>query len=171
MKYDLLFITVIISCSLWISCNTHNEEKPVTPVEIEDTVFESSTPAPDSNLHINNEPRLWQVDNTNGFKLQKPGVPGIETMAAKDVIRLINDNHDSIHLNYLKTSHDTIYVQIPHSEMLTERIGSTGADAYMASTTYSLTELKGIHYVNYDFKEGDHASPGVYSRDNFKKYQ
>ena len=92
-------------------------------------------------------------------------------MLVKNLIQIINNNYDSIHFDYIKTFYDTIYVHIPHSEMLTERIGSTGAEMFMASTTWSLTELKNIKYVNYDFEEGDHASPGVYSRSNFKNFQ
>lgn len=168
-----LFIVFAISMVLLLSCNQGNKEKNVTPdVEIADTVFESSTTATeDSNLYVKNKSLLWQVDDTKGLKLQKPAVPGIDTMSAKNLIQLINNNNDSIHLDYIKTSHDTIYVHIPHSEMLTERIGSTGAEMYMASATWSLTELKGIKYVNYDFQEGDHASPGVYNRNNFKNFQ
>ena len=37
----------------------------------------------------------------------------------------------------------------------------------MASTIYSLTELKGIHFVNCDFAEGERIVPGVYDRDYF----
>ena len=92
-------------------------------------------------------------------------------MSAKNVIELINNNYDSIHLDLVKIFHDTIYVHIPNSEMLTERIGSTGAEMFMASATFSLTELKGIHYVNYDFIEGEHAAPGVYDRGYFKNFQ
>ena len=166
-------IAFAISISSLLSCSSHGkEEKSYRDVEIADTVVESSTiPREDSSLIKRNKSLLWQVDDTKGFKLQKPKVPGIDTMSAKNLIQLINNNYDSIHLDYIKTSHDTIYVHIPHSEMLTERIGSTGADIYMASATYSLTELKGIKYVNYDFEEGDHASPGVYNRNNFKNFQ
>jgi hypothetical protein len=59
--------------------------------------------------------------------LKNPKEAGINTMSAMHIIELINSNYDSIHLDYIKTSHDTIYVHIPNSEMLTERIGSTGA--------------------------------------------
>ena len=89
----------------------------------------------------------------------------------RKVYPLINNNYGSIHLDFVKISHDTLYVHIPNSEILTERIGSTGAEMFMAATTFSLTELKGIHFVNYDFVEGEHAAPGVYDRDNFKNYQ
>jgi len=168
-----LFIAFAIPMALLSGCNSDNKEKNVTPeVGIADTVFESTTtPIGDSTLYVKNKSLLWQVDDTKDFKLKKPKVSGIDTMSAKNVIQLINNNYDSIRLDYIKTSHDTIYVHIPQSEMLTERIGSTGAEIFMASTTYSLTELKGIKYVNYDFKEGDHASPGVYSRNDFKNFQ
>jgi hypothetical protein len=168
-----LFIAVFISIVLLLSCNSGNREKNVSPdVETTDTIFESATaPAGDSTLYVKNKSLLWQVDDAKVLKLQKPKVSGIDTMSAENLIRLINNNYDSIHLDYIKTSHDTIYVHIPRSEMLTESIGSTGAEIYMASTTYSLTELKGVKYVNYDFEEGDHASPGVFSRDDFKRLQ
>lgn len=167
------FIAFVIPMALLLSCNSGNKEKNVNPEEvIEDTVYESTTTAgADSSLYVKNRSLLWQVDDTKGFKLKKPKVSGIDTMSAKNVIQLINNNYDSIHLDYVKISHDTIYVHIPNSEMLTERIGSTGAEMFMASTTYSLTELKGIHFVNYDFVEGEHAAPGAYDRDNFKNYQ
>jgi len=169
MKFELFIVFVILT--LLLSCNSGNEKNVTADVEIEDTVFESpSTASGDSALYIRNKSLLWQIDS-KGFKLQKPKVPGIDTMSAKNIIQLINTNYDSIHLDYVKTSHDTIYVHIPHSEMLTQRIGSTGAEIYMASATWSLTELKGVKYVNYDFQEGDHASPGVYSRNNFKNFQ
>ena len=169
MKFELFIVFVILT--LLLSCNSGNEKNVNPDVEIEDTVFESpSTASGDSALYIRNKSLLWQIDS-KGFKLQKPKVPGIDTMSAKNIIQLINTNYDSIHLDYVKTSHDTIYVHIPHSEMLTQRIGSTGAEIYMASATWSLTELKGVKYVNYDFQEGDHASPGVYSRNNFKNFQ
>ena len=167
-----LFIVLILSIALMASCTSDNKKNVSPEVEIEDTVFEGA-PAykEDSTLFVKNKSLLWHVDDTKGFKLQKPKVPGIDTFSAKSLIQLLNNNSDSIYLDYIKTSHDTIYVHISHSEMLTERIGSTGAEMYMASTTYSLTELKNIKYVNFDFEEGDHASPGVYTRDNFKNFQ
>lgn len=161
----------IVFLTLLLSCNSGNKEKNVNPeVVTADTIFESATaPVGDSTLYVKNNSLLWQVDDEKSLKLQKPKVSGIDTMSPENLIRLINSNYDSIHLEYIKTSHDTIYVHIPRSEMLTERIGSTGAEMYMASTTYSLTDLKGIKYVNYDFEEGDHASPGVFSKDDFKR--
>ena len=125
----------------------------------------------DSVIYAKSKSLLWHIDDSNSLKLDKPVVAGIDTMSAQEIIQLINNNYDSIHLDYVKTSHDTIYVHIPNSEMLTENIGSSGAEMFMAATTFSLTELKGIHFVNYDFNEGAHASPGVYGREDFKSIQ
>ncbi len=46
-------------------------------------------------------------------------------------------------------------------------MGTAGAQSYIATITYSLTELAEINYVNFDFKEGDHALPGTYKRTGF----
>ena len=172
MKPALLVFSVIVITSIF-SCNSGDKEKnETTEVVTKDTVYDyADSLDSDSLLHVKNETLLWHVDDAKGLKLHRPAVAGIDTMSAQNIIQLINNNYDSIHLDYVKISHDTIYVHIPNSEMLTERIGSTGAEMFMASTTYSLTELKGIHFVNYDFVEGEHAAPGVYDRDNFKNYQ
>ncbi len=78
---------------------------------------------------------------------------------------------ENVKLVLVKTSNDTLYVSIPDSEFLGQQMGSAGAQAYMASTTYNLTELKNIKYVNYDMEAGDHVSPGIYSRKSFENYR
>ncbi|MEO6894444.1 MAG: hypothetical protein ABI136_05360, partial [Ginsengibacter sp.] len=59
-------------------------------------------------------------------------------------------------------------VKIPDSQKLTNQIGDTGAENFLASATFTLTEMPGIHFVYIDMQTGDHAEPGVYSRDDFK---
>ena len=92
-------------------------------------------------------------------------------MTPKKVIDEINSVWSEIILQFKKVSNDTIYVTIPDSYYLTERIGTSGASNYMAATTYSLTELKGIKYVHYDFEEGEHLSPGTMTREDYKNYR
>ena len=171
MKYKF-FIAASIVFSL-LSCNSDDKKTSEAPeVVIQDSVNDNApSPTADSLLYVKNRSLLWNIDEDSSLKLEKPKVAGIDTMSAQNIIKLLNNNYDSIYLDYVKTSHDTIYIHIPHSEMLTERIGSTGAEMYLASTTYSLTELKGIKYVNYDFEEGDHASPGVYTRNSFRNFR
>ena len=92
-----------------------------------------------------------------------------DTLTAEKIIKDINLAWDDVKLEFRKISHDTVYVAIPESNTLTQGMGSTGAYGYMSSTTYSLTELKNIKYVNYDFVEGDHMSPGTMKRADFKQ--
>lgn len=47
------------------------------------------------------------------------------------------------------------------------QMGSAGAHGFMASLVYSLTSVPGIDAVDLDFAEGDHASPGRYTRSDY----
>jgi len=73
-----------------------------------------------------------------------------------------------VQLAFVKTSGDTVYLKIPDPMYLTQQMGSSGPTIYLAQAVYSLTEVPGIKYVNLDFEEGDHASPGTFNRDSFK---
>ena len=91
-----------------------------------------------------------------------------DTLTPKQMVKFINSiSPEEIHLDFVKVSHDTIYVKIKESTYLTQSIGTTGTDEYISTTTYTLTELKNIKYVNYDFIIGDHVMPGTYSRKDF----
>ena len=58
----------------------------------------------------------------------------------------------------------TAHVRLSDAETLTQNMGSTGATAYLEVVTYTLTSLKDIHFVHFNYREGDHAVPGRYSR-------
>ncbi|KAF0238873.1 MAG: hypothetical protein FD181_596 [Prolixibacteraceae bacterium] len=81
---------------------------------------------------------------------------------------IINKTWPRVQIKYLKTSNDTAFISITDSEILTQQMGSAGAESFMVSTVYSFTELKGIKYVSFDFEFGDHASPGVYNRNSWE---
>lgn len=91
-----------------------------------------------------------------------------DTLSAEKIIKDINLSWDGIKLEFKKISHDTMYVSIPESNTLTQGMGSSGAYNYISSTTFSLTELKNIKFVNYDFVEGDHMAPGTMKRSDFR---
>jgi len=46
-------------------------------------------------------------------------------------------------------------------------MGSTGAEEFLAAATFTLTEYDNIKAVNFIFEGGDHAEPGIYSRETF----
>ncbi len=64
---------------------------------------------------------------------------------------------------------DIIRVEVINAEHLTQRMGSTGAREYLAAATFTLTEYPGVKAVLFIFEEGDHAAPGLYTRDGFLK--
>ena len=90
-----------------------------------------------------------------------------DTLTAEEIERIVNRTWPKIQIKYVKSKNDTVFVVIPESEVLTQQMGTTGADQFMISTTYSFTELIGIKYVSYDFEFGDHANPGVYDRQSW----
>lgn len=61
-------------------------------------------------------------------------------------------------------------VEVINSQYLTQQMGSTGANAFLAAATFTLTENEKVDAVRFVFKEGDHAIPGVYQREMFQRY-
>lgn len=156
-------------CLLY-ACNSNQNETVKTPPEEEVTDTVSAVNNADSMRTIVNRSMIWTVQpqDSEKQKLKAPDSTLIRTYSSAQLIDLLNKNYPDIHLDLVKTSHDTIYVKIPDSQKLANEIGDTGAENYLASATYTLTEMKNIHFVNIDMKAGDHAEPGVYSRDDFK---
>ncbi len=164
----LLFISIAIC--FFISCNSKENDKKEIEIKITPDSVSTAISA-DSTKTIVNRSMIWNVELQPGQKekLRAPENSKLDTFSSRHLIDLINANFQDIHLDLVKVSHDTIYVMIPNSKKLTQEIGNTGADNYLASTTFTLTELKDIKYVNIAMKAGDHAEPGVYSRADFKK--
>jgi len=69
-----------------------------------------------------------------------------------------------------KTGPPTVVVEIANDKYLSESMGSSGAQDYLAIATYTLTESPGIRSVEFVFSAGEHAMPGVYSRESFSGY-
>lgn len=110
---------------------------------------------------------IWKFDH-HKYRAKQVRKPLQEELNTQYLVKLINHTHDKkIHLDFIKQSNDTIYVSIKESTYLTQSNGTTGASEYIQEATFTLTEIKGINYVNFDFVEGDHATPGVRSRKYF----
>lgn len=113
---------------------------------------------------------LWEIninDSSGALKLTRAEPVEEDSLTASFVISKLNKRYPDIHIEYTRISGDTIFVRIPKSAKLTRQMGSTGADSYMAEATYNLSELKNVNYVNFDFKKGEHAEPGVYTKTDF----
>lgn len=150
---------------LFISCNN---EAPAEKENPEDTMItDEAVSFPPDRL-----PWVSEFDTIkNEFYLKQQRKTDPDSLTVENLITDLNAAWENVKLVLVKSSNDTIYVSIPDSEFLGQQMGSAGAQAYMASTTYSLTELKGIKYVNYTMQAGDHVSPGTYSRKSFENYR
>lgn len=62
-------------------------------------------------------------------------------------------------------------VSIVNSEYLTRRMGSAGAQDYLAAATYTITECPMVNRVDFLFPQGEHAAPGTYDRKSFDDYR
>lgn len=71
----------------------------------------------------------------------------------------------------LNVKDHTASVEVINAEYLTQRMGSSGAQAYLASVTFTLTENPQVKKVKFIFEEGDNAMPGTYTRKDFKNYK
>lgn len=85
---------------------------------------------------------------------------------SKKIISELNTGQNT-KIVYIKESNDTLYVKLTNEYSLTEQSGTTGAWWYLAGVTFTLTETEDINFINYDFEEGSHLSPGIYNRDKF----
>jgi len=70
-----------------------------------------------------------------------------------------------------KIEQRTAELEVVNDQYLTQKMGSSGAQGYLAGATYTLTENPGIRSVNFIFQPGEHAMPGIYSRESFTGYK
>ncbi len=161
------FTTLLLLAGITIFFSCKNDSSP------KDT--EEDTLAGEETIILTPEERpLWVADYDTAkheFYLKQQRQVNADTLKAENLLADINAAWPEIRLAFKKISRDTLYITIPESEFLTQRMGSSGSTAYIAGVTYTLTELKGIRYVNYDFEEGEHFTPGTYSRDDFKDFR
>jgi hypothetical protein len=151
----------------WLfGCNTDLAEESES-VQGEDT--ETTT---DST--VANEPAgaIWKYiynEESDEFEIRQLRPVDSERLSGPILEQIINSTWPDVQIKYIATSNDTAFIAIPDSQVLTQQMGSAGSESFMISTTYSFTELKGVRYVSFSFIEGDHAMPGVYHRNSWKR--
>jgi hypothetical protein len=113
---------------------------------------------------------IWGYEynqQTEEFELKQLRSVDRDSLTGETLEKIINKSFLKVQIKFIRTSNDTAFISIPDSKVLTQQMGSAGAESFMISTTFSLTELKDINYVSFDFEEGDHARPGVYNRNSW----
>ena len=157
--------------TLLLSCNNKEAGDEIVTTSTDTTFIkmDSAKPTIENPVQFKNLVWLPVFDSIKGdVVVKQQRKVNADTLTAEKLIKEINNAWDGIRLEFKKISHDTIYVAIPESSVLTQQMGSSGAFSYMSSTTFTLTELKNIRFVNYDFEEGDHLAPGTMKRADFK---
>ena len=164
-KYSGLLVLLI-----FMACNTTEKRKELITEspQFEDSVISNETP---SYLQYNPDSKLYVWKSSADFtKIKNPGYTSA-ILNADSLIKGLNELNENVLLEKIKISGDTIYTEIKDSQYLAESMGSTGAEIYVADVVLNLTEVKGISYVNITLIEGSHMQPGVFNKEQFKKYK
>jgi hypothetical protein len=162
MKTTLISVVLIL---LVIGCTTRQQGNGV-PDDLDD---KSVVRTESSVVHESLE-AIWKFDfnqQTEAYEVTQLRSVDKETLTGETLEKIINKAWPKVQIKFIRTSNDTAYITIADSKVLTQQMGSAGAESFMISTTFSFTELKGIHFVSFDFEEGDHAIPGVYNRNSW----
>jgi len=163
MKIKLSIFTILFAIC---SCETNTNSKKENEFPYKDKSRPTTTKGKiNSEETFKNNKDIWVFDYEKDFPV-KFNFVNSDTLTPEKLVDIICK--PKIHVDFIKVSGDTIYVKIKDSNYLTQSIGTTGAYSFMTTTTFTLTELNEINYVNFDFEAGDHASPGTYSRKYFE---
>ena len=164
MKKTIFILGFIL---IFIGCADSKKAKPALDEVAKDTVLADSY---ESSYVFNESEAIWGfvTDTVTGNEelIQLRPVEK-EALTGELMEKIINKTWPRVQIKYLGTSNDTAFISISESEVLTQQMGSAGAESFMVSTVYSFTEINGIKYVSFDFEAGDHASPGVYNRNSW----
>ena len=86
-----------------------------------------------------------------------------------ELIEILNMRLSKCKIEYVEIIGDTLKIRVLEDEYLTEQMGTSGADCYMAETIYTLTENDLIQFVRFEMDYGSHADPGLYCRKNYER--
>lgn len=161
MKFNTGFI---ILSMIVISCNSKKEEEKPVFADSANVIIKTDSASVKTDTHY-----FWisALEAGKGLVMKKDSPIPSDSLSSDLMIGRLNSLYPEIKLEFLKTSGDSIFLKISKSNYLTQKMGTSGAEAYLGEVTYNLTELRNVNFVDIRFKEGDHASPGTYSRVDF----
>ena len=158
------YACAILLITSFAACNTRQPDAEAVSTDSLNKIIRA-----DSTIQIIDAHYFWQADQDSpkGLMMKKSRPMSPDSLSTGNLLQVLNSTYPNVELSYLKTSGDTLFVKVNKSTYLTQRMGTSGAEAYLAEVTYNLTELTGINFVDINFKMGDHAEPGTYSRTDF----
>lgn len=154
MKNAARLLSVILSVFVLFACGGGTDKKAAEAPE-------DSTDAPYS----------WEAtlnDSSGLLEMKKREDEFPDTLSIASILEFMNLRYPEIRIQPERQSGDTLFTFIGDAHYLTQQMGSTGPAMYLAELVYNLTELPGIRQVFVRFEEGDHAQPGLFSRDSFR---
>lgn len=117
---------------------------------------------------------LWECDGSASQVTRAKAMPSASLDA---MVQEINKRFKSLDstleppvLVLERTDGDTAVVTLKQSNVVTEQMGSTGAQCYFASVTFSLTSFANVDHVRFDIEQGNHGGPGKYDRADFVSF-
>lgn len=158
---------IFLGLLLWTSCRSDRKDVRQKDQQVPEVR------TPEVTAEDPRAPRLpfqTVVDEQTGRTKLMPA-EDVRDLTAQQIVEAANIKYPQVRLVLIKVDRPIAYVKIEDSNYLTQQMGSAGAESYLAEVTFSLTSLKGITSVNFEFPEGDHASPGTYTRENFSDLQ
>lgn len=159
----LLFLLVLLS----VSCNQCNKASEQRNTSSSDSI----KPEKKDSVKLDDLPWITAIDpKTGNTHLQHLPAKSAD-LTPQQIVEAANKKYPQIKLQWIKKEGNTAYLKINDATYLTQSIGSAGAEAYLSEITYSFTEVEGINSIHLQFPEGDHASPGVYTREQFKNLE
>lgn len=157
-------LIILVAVLNLLSCK---DKKPLPGKPYQNDTANPGAPRPDSLI---SPPYTWEVlpgSGNNKLVINKIPVVAHTSLKLEDVLQRLNKKYEPLKIAVVKTSGDTLFVNVRPGKILTQEMGSTGADIFMTEATLNLCEVPAIHYVHYQFPPGDHAMPGTYSRKDF----
>lgn len=160
MKKKLIYF---VSFILLVAC--HQDGKKNTSSTPDSIAEQKSVSKP---AVIAETPWIAKLDTTTQkFKMTPSTEVKTQDLDPENVCRALNAKYPEIITKFVRQSTDTVFVKIPEATYLTQSGGNMGAEIFMAEATYSFTQIPGVNFVNFDFQEGDHATPGTFKRGDF----
>jgi len=115
-------------------------------------------------------PALWYIGDSEYPKFVKC----IEGANPANIVESLNElfKKDNLpQVSLVGADDHTVRIAIPESDLLTQGMGTYGAEAYLKAVGFSLLSIESIECVDFDFEEGDHAVPGVFCKGEWSPNQ
>jgi hypothetical protein len=159
------YVLLVVITTIFLACNSNNDKQPAVSADSGTAVIVK----PADSSAIKDMHYFWAADivGKQGLVMTKTRPLSPDSLSAPIIVQVFNEMYPEIPITVNKIAHDSIFIKIGNSKYLTQQMGSSGPETYFAELTYNLTEVPGINYVDFNFKEGQHAAPATYSRTDF----